>query len=121
LKSKRITSIVSVFLLILIACTHFCLVKTLHLHLLDNGFIIVHAHPFDSPDDTGARRSHHHSQLDLIVFNDFINTAFSPVENSPENHDHPVIEITSLEDEGGVTHICPWNYPDLRAPPLSRL
>lgn len=42
-----------------------------HSHILDNGTVITHAHPYDKGADNAPLKSHHHSQAELLVFNIF--------------------------------------------------
>ncbi len=43
----------------------------MHAHRLDNGKIIVHAHPFNKSTDDKPVKSHHHSKAELIFINVF--------------------------------------------------
>ena len=39
----------------------------LHVHQLDDGTIISHAHPYDKSDDTQPFKTHQHSKLDILI------------------------------------------------------
>ncbi|MBN2699347.1 MAG: hypothetical protein JXR52_11030 [Bacteroidales bacterium] len=39
-----------------------------HTHLLGNGEIITHAHPFDRKTDSQPSDNHHHSESELLFF-----------------------------------------------------
>lgn len=50
-----------------------------HVHILDNGVIIVHSHPFKSESDT-IPFNHQHSKNDFVIINlltHFLTTIFS--------------------------------------------
>lgn len=40
----------------------------LHVHKLDDGTIIFHAHPFDKSKDSKPYKSHHHNKADFLFF-----------------------------------------------------
>ncbi len=40
----------------------------LHLHKLNDGTVIVHAHPFDKSNDSKPYKSHHHSNAEFLFF-----------------------------------------------------
>lgn len=40
----------------------------LHVHKLDNGIIIEHAHPYDKSNDSKPYKSHHHSNAEFLFF-----------------------------------------------------
>jgi hypothetical protein len=40
----------------------------LHLHKLNNGTIIEHAHPFDKSNDSKPYKSHDHSNAEFLLF-----------------------------------------------------
>jgi len=40
----------------------------LHVHKLDDGTIIFHAHPFDKSKDSKPYKSHHHSKTGFLFF-----------------------------------------------------
>ncbi|MGC9352291.1 MAG: hypothetical protein ACP5D9_00540 [Mariniphaga sp.] len=39
-----------------------------HSHILDNGEVISHAHPYDKTNDSEPFKSHHHTQAELFFF-----------------------------------------------------
>jgi len=39
-----------------------------HSHILDNGEIISHTHPYDKTNDREPFKSHHHAQTELFFF-----------------------------------------------------
>lgn len=39
-----------------------------HLHKLDDGTIIEHAHPYNRSTDSGPYKSHHHTKSELLFF-----------------------------------------------------
>ena len=40
----------------------------LHVHKLNDGTVIVHAHPFDKSNDSKPYKSHHHSNAEFFFF-----------------------------------------------------
>lgn len=40
----------------------------LHVHILNDGTIIEHAHPYDTSNDSSPYKSHHHSNAQLLFF-----------------------------------------------------
>jgi len=40
-----------------------------HVHKLDNGELVAHAHPFDKSDDTAPFKKHLHSKSELNFYN----------------------------------------------------
>lgn len=40
----------------------------LHTHKLDNGTVISHAHPYDKSNDSKPYKSHHHTNAELLFF-----------------------------------------------------
>jgi hypothetical protein len=39
-----------------------------HSHILDNGKVISHAHPYNKTNDSEPFKSHHHTQAELFFF-----------------------------------------------------
>jgi len=39
-----------------------------HLHKLEDGTVIEHAHPYDRSSDSGPYKSHHHTKSELLFF-----------------------------------------------------
>ena len=39
-----------------------------HLHKLDDGTVIEHAHPYNRSTDSGPYKSHHHTKSELLFF-----------------------------------------------------
>ena len=42
----------------------------MHSHKIANGFLIRHAHPYDTTNDTQPVKSHHHTPAELLFFQD---------------------------------------------------
>lgn len=40
-----------------------------HIHKLDDGTIVEHAHPYNKADDSDPLKKHHHSNAELLFFN----------------------------------------------------
>lgn len=40
----------------------------MHIHVLDNGFVITHAHPFDKTSDNELPKKHKHSPEEILFF-----------------------------------------------------
>lgn len=40
----------------------------IHVHKLADGTIIIHAHPYNKSNDTKPYKSHHHSDIELLFF-----------------------------------------------------
>lgn len=38
-----------------------------HLHVMPNGSVLTHAHPFNKTNDSKQGKSHHHSNLELFL------------------------------------------------------
>ncbi len=47
----------------------------MHTHVLADGSIIVHSHPYDKSENSGSPQSHHHSSFEFI-FLDNLNILF---------------------------------------------
>ncbi|MDV7186810.1 hypothetical protein R3X25_05900 [Lutibacter sp. TH_r2] len=43
----------------------------IHAHQLQNGEIVIHAHPFNQHDDNAPLKSHHHNSLEFLVLSAF--------------------------------------------------
>ena len=39
-----------------------------HIHKLDDGTIVEHAHPYNKTDDSAPFKTHHHSNAELLFF-----------------------------------------------------
>lgn len=39
-----------------------------HMHVLENGFVITHAHPYDKASDNELPKKHKHTQEELLFF-----------------------------------------------------
>ncbi|HTN68787.1 MAG TPA: hypothetical protein VLZ33_04925, partial [Dysgonamonadaceae bacterium] len=39
-----------------------------HIHQLDDGTIVEHAHPYKKADDSAPLKTHHHSNAELFLF-----------------------------------------------------
>lgn len=39
-----------------------------HSHILEDGTLITHAHPYSKGTDNSPIKSHHHSQIELLIF-----------------------------------------------------
>jgi hypothetical protein len=78
-KTKRIVGAVALFFVSFVLLNNIFFV---HLHVLSNGQIIEHAHPYRSSQDSrGSSIPHKHSQRDLLALS-FVNDLFrlaSPV------------------------------------------
>ncbi|HPR61270.1 MAG TPA: hypothetical protein PLF35_10010 [Prolixibacteraceae bacterium] len=57
----------------------------LHAHILPNGTVITHTHPFDKSSDQQPFKTHHHKHSDLIII-DQANVFF--LQNSPIEIDY---------------------------------
>jgi len=68
-KSTSLKLIISGILLLFFILFNYSIFCNLHLHTLDNGSLIVHAHPFDKNNNTYPIKSHSHSNLELLLFN----------------------------------------------------
>lgn len=40
-----------------------------HIHKLDDGTIVEHAHPYNKANDSDPLKTHHHSNAELLFFN----------------------------------------------------
>jgi len=40
----------------------------IHVHVMPDGSVITHAHPFNKNADSDAGKSHHHSNLEFFMF-----------------------------------------------------
>jgi hypothetical protein len=40
-----------------------------HTHVLDDGTMVVHAHPYDKPSDSSPTKHHHHSKDEIVLLN----------------------------------------------------
>ena len=49
-----------------------------HTHILENGSIVFHAHPYDKTNDAKPYKTHHHTNAELL-FLDLINLLFPVV------------------------------------------
>ncbi len=68
-KFKNIT-IKSVSYLLIVMMSIFVInnVLFIHAHKMDDGRIVVHAHPYDKSDDSQPYKSHHHTKTELLFF-----------------------------------------------------
>jgi hypothetical protein len=41
-------------------------VSNMHVHRLDNGQMVIHAHPFNKSQDSDPVKNHHHSTFDFL-------------------------------------------------------
>ncbi len=64
--NKNIIKILSLSLIVFIGLYHLNSVLFTHSHKLENGNIVVHAHPFNRSDANNQEHSHHHSKEELI-------------------------------------------------------
>lgn len=60
LKSMAILSIVLTFMLLANYAVY------MHMHVLDNGFVVTHAHPFDKTSDNELPKKHKHSPEEIL-------------------------------------------------------
>ncbi len=67
IKHKILSSLLIGFLLLLIANKMFYT----HSHLLEDGSIITHAHPYDKGADDTPLKSHRHNSFELTLFKVF--------------------------------------------------
>lgn len=54
-----------VFILLIVANKTFYT----HSHVLDDGTVITHAHPYDKGADNAPLKNHHHTTAELLLFN----------------------------------------------------
>ena len=51
-----------------------------HTHILPNGFVLTHAHPYDS-SDAGFPKKHHHSEKEFFFFQSFSISDYNTADN----------------------------------------
>ena len=68
-KSNRTLKFLSLLLLLTFFIYHLNSALYTHLHKLEDGTIVVHAHPYIPQDDTG--KQHNHSKEELIILEIF--------------------------------------------------
>ncbi len=47
-----------------------------HMHMLDSGIVVNHAHPFEKPNPAKPSEGHHHTSTELILLNQISANAF---------------------------------------------
>jgi len=114
--NKHATGI-SLLLIVLIAFQVLNKSVNTHAHLLADGTVISHAHPYKKSADPGPYKSHHHTQNELICLDNL--KLFSPV----------VFLLLSVlyfvREEGFVAGISSlyisrqFNFKSGRSPPVS--
>lgn len=66
-----IVKTIAVFLVISMVLMIANKIVFIHSHVLENGEIIFHAHPFDKTNDREPYKSHHHTRAELFFFQNF--------------------------------------------------
>lgn len=67
----RITKIISLILISVIAIYNINSILFVHTHTLENGSTIVHSHPYNKSDESKQKHHHSHSQNELISLEKF--------------------------------------------------
>jgi len=57
----------SIALVLIIGYHIFNQIACQHSHILPDGTVITHSHPYNKSDDTEPLKKHHHSNLELFV------------------------------------------------------
>ena len=67
-KLKPVVVCITLFLLIL---CNYCNYKSLHFHVLGNGYLVVHSHPVDkNPNNSSPmQQTHQHSRFEFLLLN----------------------------------------------------
>ena len=71
----------------------------IHTHLLADGSIIVHAHPYDKSKDSESHQTHHHTRVELFLL-DNLNILFLTLSAAftmgicRRNSDYPIQVIS---------------------------
>ncbi|MBD3386688.1 hypothetical protein GF407_17430 [candidate division KSB1 bacterium] len=65
---RHIYNISILFLLLALIAININTVMNGHFHLIGNGRILFHAHPFENGDSSPQPQSSHHSNTDLLLF-----------------------------------------------------
>lgn len=119
MQKRTLIKIIAVICCFLFLLSLIILVSNLHLHIIDNSFLISHSHPYDkSHADNCPTKSHQHSQFEfliyyLVVTNDslilfvFLTLIFSAVAK------YLFMRVEKI-DHSNLTFLLPI----LRAPPV---
>lgn len=87
----------------------------LHVHQLEDGTIISHAHPYNKTDDAQPIKKHHHSKLDILIIHSldilFVQFFFSLVPTNSEK------KLSVLFDLSNTYQLYFYNTIKGRAPP----
>lgn len=66
LHNKKITAVITYLMIVLFALQVANRAVYVHNHILANGQIISHAHPYNKTDDPGPFKHHQHTQSEII-------------------------------------------------------
>ena len=69
MRKKKIKIIITAFILLLTILLNISFYFNLHSHLLGDGHIIVHSHPFEkSKNETSPFEKHQHTPLEYLIY-----------------------------------------------------
>lgn len=92
-------------------------VSNMHVHRLENGKMVIHAHPFNKSQDNEPVKSHHHSTFDFLQIQQaqilfwvaFIALTFHKI----------LLKEYKVDTYKSLKNLCPVNHQRDRAPPVS--
>ena len=116
---KKLKSIIAGIILLLFILFNYCNFLNLHLHVLGNGYFLVHAHPYEKNQNNNSPvQTHQHSNLEFLILNLFtiiefiiillgINILFEKLIIYFKRFEESIIPVTSF-----------YAFPALRGPPF---
>ena len=107
--------------IVLILPVYLCLlassIMNMHVHVLSNGMVVRHAHPFDH--NAGSGKQHHHSDHDCSFYQGFFLGYFDTSEPFPKLVKTVYVAIIIGEPlQGNYTFETSCHF-SLRGPPLA--
>ena len=67
----KLKSVIIFFLLIVFIVFNYTVIANLHLHLIEDGGMLLHSHPYDKSQQNSPVAQHSHTNLDFLYFSLF--------------------------------------------------
>jgi hypothetical protein len=69
MRNKKLKKIIATVCCLFFVFSLFILFSNLHFHVINNGFLIFHSHPYDkSHHNNSPVKSHYHSDLEFFIY-----------------------------------------------------
>jgi len=65
---SKVQKFLGILLVLVLSFQVFNKITWQHVHLLPDGSMVAHAHPYNKSDDTTPFKHHHHNQVDIHFF-----------------------------------------------------